>query len=165
MLRFWASVAVGFLISARPASMAGLTAASVRLSPEAVLVELKVFKNGTSGSAQRVSLYIPTAGDPDSIRRLFRRLLSNATRPDAPWFCLHDLSLAAAAGLHAVTAVAPRHPLYSPLLAERGNQRRVRGRSSYEKDNAREQSRVRGRRAPELPGSAGAADARFTCFL
>jgi hypothetical protein len=34
----------------------------VRLTLEAVLVELTVFKYGTSGSAPRISLYIPTAG-------------------------------------------------------------------------------------------------------
>jgi hypothetical protein len=119
-LRFWAAVAVGFLISARPASIAGLTAAAVRLTPEAVLVELTVFKYGTSGSAPRISLYIPTAGEPDPIRLLFRRLLADATSPDASWFCVRDLSLAAAAGLRAVAAVAPPGTRYTPRSLRSG---------------------------------------------
>ena len=114
-LRFWASVAVGFLISARPASIDALNAAAVRLTPEAALIELTVFKYGTSGSAPRVSLHIPTAGEQDPIRRLFRRFLSDATGPDAPWFGLRDLSLAAAAGLRAVAAVSPPAPGLLPV--------------------------------------------------
>jgi hypothetical protein len=70
-LRYWAAVAVGFLICARPARIPGLTPDAVRLSPDAVLVELRVFKYGTSGYAPRVPIYIPTSGEPDPFRRLF----------------------------------------------------------------------------------------------
>jgi hypothetical protein len=119
-LRYWAAVAVGFLISARPASIAGLTPDAVRLSPNAVLLELRVFKYGTSGHAPRVSLYIPTAGEPDPIRRLFSVLLADSLRPGAPWFNMRDLSAAAAAGLRAVAAIAPPGARYTPRSLRSG---------------------------------------------
>jgi hypothetical protein len=100
-------VAVGFLISARPASVSGLTPDAVRLTPEAVLVDLRVFKYGTSGHAPRVSIYVPTSGDTDPIRRLFSLLIASASRSSLPWFCARDLSTATAAGLRSVGAVAP----------------------------------------------------------
>jgi hypothetical protein len=78
-LRFWAAVAVGFLICTRPASLAGLTPDAVRLEPAAIQVELRVFKYGTSGHAPRVALYLPTEGASDPIHRLFGRLLADAT--------------------------------------------------------------------------------------
>jgi hypothetical protein len=165
-LRYWAAVAVGFLISARPSSIAGLTPDAVRLSPHAVLIELRVFKYGTSGHAPRVSLHIPTAGEPDPIRRLFRALLAGSRLPGAPWFTLRDLSAAAAAGLRAVAAIAPpRRPIYPAVPPERGHHCRLRGRRSYGTHYAREQSRVYGRRPSALFGRSRAADARCTGVL
>jgi hypothetical protein len=64
-LRFWDAVAVGFLICARPASLAGLTPDFVCLTPAAVQVELRVFKYSTSGHSPLVSLHIPTDGVSD----------------------------------------------------------------------------------------------------
>jgi hypothetical protein len=120
-LRYWAAVAVGFLISARPASIAGLTPDAVRLTPDAVLVELRVFKYGTSGYAPRVSIRIPTAGTSDPICRLFHLLLADTTtRPDSSWFCIRDLSAAAAAGLRAVAAFAPPGSHYTPRSLRSG---------------------------------------------
>jgi hypothetical protein len=119
-LRYWAAVAIGFLICARPASIAGLTPDAVRLSPDAVLVELRVFKYGTSGYAPRVSIYIPTSGEPDPVRRLFCLLLADAARPGDPWFCSRDLSLAAADGLRAVAAIAPPGTRYTPRSLRSG---------------------------------------------
>jgi hypothetical protein len=107
-------VAVGFLISARPASVVGLTPDAVRLSPDAVLVELRVFKYGTSGHAPRVSIYVPTSGDTDPVHRLFRLLISSASRSSLPWFCARDLSTATAADLRSVGAVAPSGTRYTP---------------------------------------------------
>jgi hypothetical protein len=119
-LQYWAAVAVGFLISARPASVVGLTPDAVCLSPEAVLVELRVFKYGTSGHAPRVSICIPTSGEADPIRRLFHLLITSVSVPSLPWFCARDLSTAAAAGLRAVGAVAPPGTRYTPRSLRSG---------------------------------------------
>jgi hypothetical protein len=119
-LRYWATVAVGFLISARPASVVGLTPDAVRLSSDAVLVEFRVFKYDTSGHNPRVSLYIPTWGESDPIRWLFRLLLAAAPRSSSPWFCARDLSAAATAGLRSVGAVAPPGTCYTPRSLRSG---------------------------------------------
>jgi hypothetical protein len=100
-------VAVEFLISARPASVVVLTPDAVRLSSDAVLVELRVFKYRTSGHAPRVSICLPTSSESDHIHQLFRLLIAAASRPSIPWFCARDLSAAAAASLRSVGAVAP----------------------------------------------------------
>jgi hypothetical protein len=113
-LQYWAVVAVGFLISARTDSVVGLTPDAVRLSPDAVLVELRVFKNGTSGHAPRVPICISTSGEADTIRRLFHLLITSVSVPSLLWFCDRDLSIAAAAILRAVGAVAPPGTRYTP---------------------------------------------------
>jgi hypothetical protein len=119
-LRYWAAVAVGFLICARPASVAGLTPDSVRLAPEALQVELRVFKYGTSGHAPRVALHLPTAGPSDPVHRLFFRLLADALHVEEAWFSLRSLSAATADGLRAVGAVAPPGTRYTPRSLRSG---------------------------------------------
>jgi hypothetical protein len=119
-LRYWAAVGVGFLICARPASLVALTSDSVRLAPAAVLVELRVFKYGTSGHAPRVALSFPTDGESVPIRRLFVRLLGDATCREEPCFSLRTLSAAAADGLRAVAAVAPPGTRYTPRSLQSG---------------------------------------------
>jgi hypothetical protein len=81
LLRYWAAVAVEFLLNARPASICGLSAGAVRLEHDAVLVELRIFKYGSSGYAPRVALCIPVGEESDEIRRLFGILLATSTHP------------------------------------------------------------------------------------
>jgi hypothetical protein len=100
LLRYWAVVAVGFLISARSASVLGLSPDAGRVTPEAIYVELWVFKYGTSGEA-------------DPIYLLFTRLVQlPCTRRSAPFFRAHDLG--ASAGLRAVSAIAPPGTYITP---------------------------------------------------
>jgi hypothetical protein len=148
-LRYWAVVAVDFLITARPASILGLSPDSLRISSDAVYVELRVFKYGTSGFAPRVAVRIPTPAPGDLIRLVFTRLLAlPCARRSDPLFRASDLALATAAGLRAVSAVAPPGALHCPLLAQRRYLSRVRGWRSVGAHNAREQPRVyRGRAA------------------
>lgn len=61
----WGSVFVDFHISARPASIRGIDAASVKLTPTYVYLQLRVFKYSYLGSAPRIALPIPTHGTSD----------------------------------------------------------------------------------------------------
>jgi hypothetical protein len=108
-----------------------------------------LFKYGTSGFAPRVAVRIPTPAPGDLIRLVFTRLLAlPCARRSDPLFRASDLALATAAGLRAVSAVAPPGALHSPLLAQRRYLSRVRGWRSVGAHNAREQPRVyRGRAA------------------
>jgi hypothetical protein len=120
-LRYWGVVCLGFLLSARPASVLALTSDAVRLAPDAVYAELRVFKYGTSGFAPRVAIRIPTADESDPIRCLFRRLLAAFQgRPHAQWFVQRDLLGATAAGLRAVGAIAPPGTHYTPRSLRSG---------------------------------------------
>jgi hypothetical protein len=119
-LQYWAAVVVGFLISARPASIVGLTPDAMRLSPDAVLVELRVFKYGKSGHAPRVSICIPTSGEGDLIRQFFHLRITSVSVPSLPWFCSRDLSTAPAADLCSVGAVAPPGTRYTPQSLRSG---------------------------------------------
>jgi hypothetical protein len=101
--------------------IAGITSDAVRLEPDAVHVELRVFKYGTSGHVPRVSIRIPTEGELDVARRLFRLLLADASLCRShPWFTLRDLSAAAAAGLRAVAAHAAPGTRYTPRSLRSG---------------------------------------------
>jgi hypothetical protein len=120
-LRCCGVVCLGFLLSARPASVLALTSDAVRLAPDAVNTELRVFKYGTSGFAPRVALRIPTADDSDPIRCLFRRLLAAFQgRPHAQLVLQRDLRGATAAGLCAVGAIAPPGTQYTPRSLDSG---------------------------------------------
>jgi hypothetical protein len=120
-LRFSGLVCLGFLMSARPASVLALTSDAVRLAPDAVYTELRLFKHGASGFAPRVALRIPTANESDSIRCHFRRLLAAFQgRPHAQWFVQRDLLGATAAGLRAVGAIAPSGAQYTPRSLRSG---------------------------------------------
>jgi hypothetical protein len=120
--RFWAVVCVGFLISARPASVLALSPEAVRISGAAVSLELRVFKYGESGSSPRVSLLIPTTGDDDPIRRLFLRLLASspAVAFATPFFSYSDLVAATADGLRGVAARPPPGTRFTPRSLRSG---------------------------------------------
>jgi hypothetical protein len=117
-LRFWAVVSVGFLLSARPASVLALSYDAIRVSATAVMLELPVFKYGESGFSPLESLFIPTAGANDSIRSLFLRLLEStplsAAAAAIPWFNHRDLVAATDAGLQGVSARPPPGARYTP---------------------------------------------------
>jgi hypothetical protein len=84
LLRYWAAVTVGFLLSARPASICGLSADEVRLEHDGVLVELRVLKYGSSGFSPRVAICIPAEGESDEVRGRISKLLATTTRPSEP---------------------------------------------------------------------------------
>jgi hypothetical protein len=77
----------------------------VRVFSTAIMLELRIFKYGESGSSPRVPLLIPTTGDDEPFRRLFLRLLGcTPESAAAPWFNQPDLVAATAAGLCGVAA-------------------------------------------------------------
>jgi hypothetical protein len=125
VLRYWAAVCVGFLLSARPGSVLGLAPADVRVEPTWVTLQLRIFKYGTSGVAPRISLLIPTAGPGDPIRQLFIRLVATPraaghASATSPWFQRGDLADATAAGLRAVSAHPPPGARFTPRSLRSG---------------------------------------------
>jgi hypothetical protein len=92
-------VAVGFLICA-------LTPETVRLEPVAILVELRVFKYGTSGHAPRVALYVPTEGASDCYGALAMCMIGYAGPPTPSKYRMYHTLVAALAFL-VISTIGP----------------------------------------------------------
>jgi hypothetical protein len=143
LLRYLASVAVGFLISARPASIAGITSDAVRLEPDAVHVYPGV---------QVWHIWPRPPGlYPHPDRRRARRgppAISPATSGcfvmSVPPLIHFTRPLCGGRGWppRCRLSRAPWHPLHPSVSTERGNHRCLRGWGAIGGHHAREQSCV-----------------------
>lgn len=118
-VRFWSAVSsVGFLINAPPSSISSTSTDCVRLSQEAIFLELRILKYGTTVFAPCVAIRTPVSGFGVPLYRFFSRLcIFMRNEPVAPWFSSRGLPQATSVGFATTDVLPPTGTSFTPLSA------------------------------------------------